>query len=248
MAIATETTTLAPNEAIAPVTRVKATRIGFLSDDHNTRDDGGDLPAEVLEAFRSAGCDLIVHLGHMGVRDDTLGRGVLDRLAIVAPVLAVRDFSGKKAGGSYITPAEGERVAGLTRVIEAGGFRIGAVHNLEKEPGPAISTPPAGLPKLDGIDVRAVLAEKFGGPVDIVAFASTHREVAILKDGVLFVNPGSPTFPKGRAARVAGQRALGTVGVLDVSGGTAVFEVIHLGEIAAATQAGGTPATPAPKM
>jgi predicted phosphodiesterase len=241
MAIATQTTTLAPDEAIAPVTRVKATRIGFLSDDHNTRDDGGDLPAEVLEAFRSAGCDLIVHLGHMGVRDDTLGRGVLDRLAIVAPVLAVRDFSGKKAGGSYITPAEGERVAGLTRVIEAGGFRIGAVHNLEKEPGPAIATPPAGLPKLDGIDVRAVLAEKFGGPVDIVAFASTHREVAILKDGVLFVNPGSPTFPKGRAARVAGQRALGTVGVLDVTGGTAVFEVIHLGEIAAATQTG-TPA------
>jgi len=247
MAIATETTTLAPDEAIAPVTRVKATRIGFLSDDHNTRDDGGDLPAEVLEAFRSAGCELIVHLGHMGVRDDTLGRGVLDRLAIVAPVLAVRDYSGKKAGGSYITPADGERVAGLTRVIEAGGFRIGAVHNLEKEPGPAIATPPAGLPKLDGIDVRAVLAEKFGGPVDIVAFASTHREVAILRDGVLFVNPGSPTFPKGRAARIAGQRALGTVGVLDVASGTAVFEVIHLGEIAAATQAGGTP-TPAPKM
>src|SRR6267378_4620862 len=120
MTIATDTTALAPDEAIAPVTRVKATRVGFLSDDHNARDDGGDLPAEVLEAFRSAGCDLIVHLGHMGVRDDTLGRGVLDRLATVAPVLAVRDYSGKKAGGSYITPAEGERVAGLARVIEAG--------------------------------------------------------------------------------------------------------------------------------
>ena len=231
--IATGTTELAREEAIAPVARVNATRIGLLSDDHNTREDGGDLPEEVLEAFRSAGCDLIVHLGHMGVRDDTLGRGVLDRLAAVAPVLAVRDYSGKKAGGTYVTPAEGERVAGLTRVIEAGGFRIGVVHNLEKEPGPAIATPPAGLPQLDG-DVRGTLAEKFGGPVDIVAFASTHREAAILKDGVLFVNPGSPTFPKGRGARVAGQRALGTVGVLDVTGGTAVFEVVHLMEIAAA--------------
>jgi predicted phosphodiesterase len=226
MAIATETTALARDEAIAPLTRVTATRIGFLSDDHNTREDGGDLPEEVMEAFRSAGCDLIVHLGHMGVRDDTLGRGVLDRLAAVAPVLAIRDYSGKKAGGTYITPAEGKRVAGLTRVIEAGGFRIGAVHNLEKEPGAGIATPAAGLPKLDGVDVRA--------------FASTHREAAILKDGVLFVNPGSPTFPKGRAARTAGQRALGTVGVLDVAGGTAVFEVIHLAEIVAAAK-GGTP-------
>jgi predicted phosphodiesterase len=244
MTIATETTSLAPEEAIAPSTKVTATRIGFLSDDHNTRDDGGDLPAEVLAAFRSAGCDLIVHLGHMGVRDDTLGRGVLDRLATVAPVLAVRDYSGKKAGGSYITPAQGERVRGLARVIEAGGFRIGAIHNLEKEPGPAISTPAAGLPSLSGLDLDAVLRAKFGGPVDIVAFASTHREAAILKDGVLFVNPGSPTFPKGRAARVAGQRALGTVGVLDVADGTAVFEVIHLAEIANAPA--GTPAgTPA---
>ena len=251
MAIATETTALSRDDAIGPVTRVTATRIGFLSDDHNTRDDGSDLPEEVLEAFRSAGCDLIVHLGHMGVRDDTLGRGFLDRLATVAPVLAVRDYSGKKAGGSYITPADGERVAGLTRVIEAGGFRIGAAHNLEKEPGAPITTPAGGLPKLEG-DVRAVLAEKFGGPVDIVAFASTHREAAILRDGVLFVNPGSPTFPKGRAARVAGQRALGTVGVLDVADGTAVFEVIHLAEIANAPQAGAAASTggtaPAPKM
>ena len=70
---------------------------------------------------------------------------------------------------------------------------------------------------------------------------------------VLFVNPGSPTFPKGRAARVAGQRALGTVGVLDVSSGTAVFEVIHLAEIAAAAQRAadapqGAPSAPAAKM
>jgi hypothetical protein len=113
------------------------------------------------------------------------------------------------------------------------------VHNLEKEPGPAIADAARGSPEARRHRrARRCSAEKFGGPVDIVAFASTHREVAILKDGVLFVNPGSPTFPKGRAARVAGQRALGTVGVLDVSGGTAVFEVIHLGEIAAATQDG----------
>jgi predicted phosphodiesterase len=224
---------LAPSEAIAGVTRVNARRIGLLGDDHNVQEDGSDLPGEVLEAF--AGCDLIVHLGHMGVRDETRGRGVLDRLATVAPVLAVRDYSGKKAGGTYITDAEGDRVAGLTRVIETGGVRIGVVHNLEKEPGPKVTTPPAGLPDLASIDTKRVLREKFGSDVDIVAFASTHRECAITKDGVLFVNPGSPTFPKGRAARTAGKRGLGTVGVLDVDRGVAVFEVIHLAEIATAT-------------
>jgi predicted phosphodiesterase len=228
-----ETSALTPSEAIFGVTRVEARRIGLLGDDHNVQEDGSDLPAEVLEAFKD--CDLIIHLGHMGVRDETTGRGVLDRLATVAPVLAVRDYSGRKAGGTYITEADGERVAGITRVVDAGGVRIGAVHNLEKEPGPAIATPPAGLPDLASIDTQRMLREKFGGPVDIVAFASTHRECAITKDGVLFVNPGSPTFPKGRAARTAGQRGLGTVGVLDVANGVVVFEVIHLAEIANAT-------------
>ena len=118
---------------------------------------------------------------------------------------------------------------------------------ISHEPGPAIATPPGGLPALEGVDVRAVLREKFGGPVDIVAYASTHREAAILKDGVLFVNPGSPTFPRGRPGRIQGQRALGTVGVLDVGGGVAVFEVIHLAEIASAAKQP-APAAAAPKM
>jgi predicted phosphodiesterase len=211
-------------ELRAAVTSVSARRIGVIGDDHNERDDGGDLPSEVLRAFENV--DLILHLGHMGSYD-VLGRGVLDRLASVAPVLAIRDFSTDAERKTFVTPAEGDRVAGLLRVVEVGGLRIGAVHNLTKPPGPGIETPPGGLPELAGVPVADVLAEKFGGPVNVVAYAGSHRAAAVLADGVLFVNPGSPTYPKG-PGRVAGQRALGTVGVLDVAAKVATFEVLEL--------------------
>jgi uncharacterized protein len=219
---------VAEAEAIAAPVAVQARRIGFLGDDHNAHDDGSELPDEVFEAF--ADVDLVVHLGHMGFRE-LLGRGVLDRLGKVAPVLAVRDYSGGSDGKLFVTPADGERVAGLTRVVEAGGVRIGAVHNPSRPPGPSITTPPAGLPELAGVDVPEAVAAKFGGAVDVVAYASTHRPAAILAGGVLFVNPGSPTYPKG-PGRVAGEGSLGTVGVLEVDDGVAAFEVIELSAIA----------------
>lgn len=211
-------------ELRAPVRPVPARRIGLIGDDHNEKEDGGDLPAEVLTAFE--GVDLILHLGHMGA-GRSLGRGVLERLGGVAPVLAVRDVSFDESRNPFVTPADGERVAGLARVVEAGGLRIGAVHNLSKSPGPEIVTPPGGLPELSGVAVAEVVAEKFGGPVDVVAYAGSHRPAAVLAGGVLFVNPGSPTYPKG-PGRVAGERALGTVAVLDTAGGVAAFELLEL--------------------
>jgi putative phosphoesterase len=211
-------------EAIAPPTKVSARRIGVIGDDHNAADDGSTLPGEVLDAFE--GVDLIVHLGHMGVRTQ-LARGVLDRLGAVAPVLAVRDYSANESGEMFVTPADGERVAGLTRVIETDGTRIGAVHSLSQPPGPAITTPPGGLPELSGVDVAQVLGEKFGGPVDVVAFGSSHRPAVAFAQGVLFVNPGSPTYGKG-PGRIPGQTPLGTVGILDLDGKAATFEIIEL--------------------
>jgi predicted phosphodiesterase len=219
---------LAPDEAIAGVTAVEARRIGLVGDDHNAQDDGSDLPDVVLEAL--TGVDLVVHLGHMGFRE-TLARGVLDRLATVAPVLAVRDYSTGSDSQPFVTPSGGHRVAGLTRVVEAGGLRIGVLHNPARDPGPEIVTPPGGLPDLQGLVLADVLPQKFGGPVDVVAYASTHRAAAISAQGVLFVNPGSPTYPKG-PGRTPGERALGTVGVLDVAGGVAAFETIELSLLA----------------
>jgi predicted phosphodiesterase len=215
---------LVPDDEIGPTIQVDACRIGILGDDHNAHDDGGDLPNEVFSGF--ADVELIIHLGHMGQRE-RLGRGVLDRLAAVAPVVAVRDYSTDADGRAFVTPPEGERVAGLTRVVESHGVRIGAVHNLSRPPGPPIPLPPGGVPDLDGIDVAGALAAKFGGPVDVVAFGSSHRAVVGVKQGVLFVNPGSPTYPRG-PGRAPGRSPLGTVGVLDLAGGAVTFELIEL--------------------
>jgi predicted phosphodiesterase len=218
----------ANHQHIGGVTRVSARRIGLIADDHNARDDGSDLPDEVLTAFE--GVDLIIHLGHMGFRQ-ILARGVLDRLAKVAPVLAVQDYSTDEDGNAFVTPDDGERVAGLTRVIDAGGVRIGAVHNLGKPPGPEIVTPPGGLPELRGVAVDTALAAKFACPVDVVAYAGSHRAASLLAGATLFVNPGSPTYPKG-PGRQAGQRALGTVGLLDLTGGAVAFETVELSLLA----------------
>jgi uncharacterized protein len=211
-------------ELRAAVTPVSARRIGVVGDDHNQRDDGADLPQEVFAAFD--GVDLILHLGHMGSRG-VLGRGVLDRLSALAPVLAVRDVAMTADGQTAVSPVEGDRVAGLARVVEAGGLRIGAVHSLATAPDPGIAVPPGEFPELAGVRVTEAIEKKFGGPVDVVAYAGSHRAAAILAGGVLFVNPGSPTYPRG-PGRVAGQRALGTVGVLDVAEAVAVFEILEL--------------------
>ena len=209
---------------LGEVVTLDATRIGLVADIHCDREDGSDLPAEVLDALR--GVDLVLDLGHTG-SPDRLCRGVLDRLEELAPVLSVRDFYVGDDDQPILSPADGRRVDGVSRVIDVGGVRIGAIHNLERGPGPKIAAPPGGLPELDGTTVRSVVSEKFGGPADVVAFGGTHRPVTLLADGVLFVNPGSPTYPKG-PGRVPGQLALGTVGILNVDNGATSFEIVDL--------------------
>jgi predicted phosphodiesterase len=162
----------------------------------------------------------------MGQRE-RFARGALDRLETVAPVLGVRDYSVGKDGAQLVSPADGNRIAGMTRVVEAAGVRIGLIHNLGKGPGPEIPAAPGGLPEIDGAALTTTLAQKFGGPVDVVAYAGTHRAATLSAGGVLFVNPGSPTYPKG-PGRVPGVRTHGTVGVLELSDGAIAYECIDL--------------------
>lgn len=223
------TTTEQHEDYIGGVTALDAERIGLVADSHSSEEDGSDLPDELFRALD--GVDAIVHLGHTGLPGKP-HRGSLDRLAKIAPVLAVQDFAGDGQGNIVLTPPDGDRIKGLTRVLEVGGVRVGVIHNLEKEPGAAIVTPPGGLPELDASKLPEILPGKFGGPVDVVAFASSHRAVAMTAGGVLFVNPGSPTYPKG-PGRVAGQLSLGTVGVLTVKAGVVTFELLELGAFTA---------------
>src|SRR5438067_10300597 len=88
--------------------------IGLIADNHSQTVDGSDVPDVVLRAFD--GTDLILHLGDAG------SWGTLDRLATVAPVLAV--------AGGHNGEGPDTRVSGLTRVERLEGLRAGMVHDL----------------------------------------------------------------------------------------------------------------------
>ena len=184
-----------------------ATRIGLISDTHSAGS-GRDLPGTVLEVL--AGTDLILHCG------DLECIGVLDHLETVAPVLAVR---------GYEDPREpGERLADTTRVVHAGGVAIGMIHDIQW-PGPKVATTGDGTGLLlpEG-KAAETLAGKFGQPVDVVLFGDTHEELVCRWDGVLIVNPGSPTYPGRRHRR----GALGTVAILEIETGEIFARVIDL--------------------
>ena len=83
-------------------------RIGVISDTH------GLVRPQALEALR--GSDLIIHAGDVGAAE------VLERLASLAPVVAVR---GNVDRGAWADDLPEERT------VEAGGARIHVVHNLK---------------------------------------------------------------------------------------------------------------------
>ncbi len=58
-------------------------------------------------------------------------------------------------------------------------------------------------------------------PPDVIVFGHSHRSTVENNDGILRVNPGSPTFPRY-------QFTLGTVGLLTVKSGKAEVEIIQL--------------------
>jgi predicted phosphodiesterase len=96
-------------------------------------------------------------------------------------------------------------------VIEAGGIRIGLIHDLEH------------TEHCDDAGVADALRRCFGRTVDVVVSGHTHVPlVRGLADGTGLVNPGSPTMPYGYLGVV------GTVGFLEVSDGRFVATIVDL--------------------
>ena len=184
-----------------------ATKIGVISDTHSAGS-GRDLPVEILDALR--GVDMILHCG------DLECLGVLDYLEEIAPVLAVR---------GYEDPVEeGERLALTTRVVKVEGVSIAMIHDIQW-PGPKIPTSRDGanlvLPKDNG---REIMARKFKEEVDVVLYGDTHEEIVTYWDGVMIMNPGSPTYPGKRHKR----GVLGTLGILEIDGKGAIGHILQL--------------------
>jgi putative phosphoesterase len=131
--------------------------IGVISDTHGT------LARGALAALATA--ELILHAGDIGAG------GILEQLATIAPVLAVR---GNSDAGTPLA-----RGHPATRWIEQSGVRIMLTHILGRPADAA-----AGLP-----------IEPARRP-DIVIFGHTHRVCVEHIAGVLFLNPGAAGRPR----------------------------------------------------
>ncbi len=166
------------------------------------------MPRAVFDALD--GCELVLHCG------DLECIGVLDYLEELAPVLAVR---------GYEDPVEaGERLSNVSRIVEVAGVRIGMVHDIQWPP-PSIATTPDGTGLVwPATGMGALLQKKFGGEVDVVAFGDTHEEMVEWRQGVLFVNPGSPTYP-GRRHQPG---SLGTVAILNINEDEISARIVNL--------------------
>ena len=67
------------------------------------------------------------------------------------------------------------------------------------------------------------MERKFGKRIDIIIFGDTHVALVARYNGILLVNPGSPTLPNGRFE-------LGTVALLEIIGNHAEARIVQLSE------------------
>lgn len=114
----------------------------------------------------------------------------LETLSAIAPVWAVRSADD--------APPMAPALVDGPRILEVGGLRIGVAANLPDE-------------------IRGRPGDLFGQPVDVCVFGGTHAAETWTQDGVLFVNPGSPTLADRR-----------TVAILSLAHGSPRAEIVPL--------------------
>ena len=157
-------------------------RVGVISDTHNPSV-GAVPPSEVASAFK--GVDVIIHAG------DIYQPSCLDWLEEIAPVYAVEL-------GADAHFRDDARVVDMARVIELEGHTVGIIHDL-LVPGmvqEVTEFTPLSKHFPQDADLTSALEKVFGTRVDIVVFGHTHYPVVEEFQGVLMLNPGSPSLPK----------------------------------------------------
>ena len=182
-------------------------KVGVISDTHNPSV-GAEPPPEVAIAFQ--GVDVIIHAGDIYVPS------CLDWLEAIAPVYAVEMW-----GDAHFK--EDPRVVDKTRVLHLEGHAIGLTHDLmvpgmaqeitEYSPLSKYFPPEANFSK--------ALETVFDAAVDIVIFGHTHYAIVEEFQGILMVNPGSPSLPKQL-------RRLGQVALLELGPDHKNAEILEL--------------------
>ena len=193
-------------------------RVGVISDTH-IPSVGAQPPAEVAVAFR--GVDLILHAGDIYLPD------CIDWLETIAPTYAVEMW----ADAHF---KEDPRVVDKTRVLHLEGHTIGVTHDL-LVPGMAheiTEHSPLSSHFPPDADLAAALETVFGATVDVVIFGDTHYAVVEEYQGILMVNPGSPSLPKQL-------RRLGQVAILELEPDHKSAEILELSTFSQESNAGG---------
>ena len=123
----------------------------------------------------------------------------LDELETIAPVRA--------AIGNGDEEYPHDHRFSENHILEIDGLRLGLTHMLGYPDSP----------------IERAIERIFGEHVDVIVFGDTHVAMVERYNGVLMVNPGSPTIPDGRFN-------LGTVAFLEIAGGRAEARIIGLNE------------------
>ena len=184
-----------------------AVKVGVISDTHNPSV-GVAPPPEVAIAFR--GVDVILHAGDIYVPS------CLDWLETIAPVYAVE----LEADAHF---KEDSRVSNKMRVLHLEGHTIGLTHDLLVPGMVQEITEYSPLSKHfpPDADLSTALEIVFDAAVDIVIFGHTHYAIVEEYQGILMVNPGSPSLPKQL-------RRLGQVAVLELGPDHKSAEILEL--------------------
>ncbi len=188
-------------------------KIGLISDTH-IPDVTRELPAQIFEIFKEV--DLILHSG------DVYWLQVLDWLEKLAPVLCAT------GDDDYLTLDSKSRMK-EKHVLTVGGLRIGICHKGFNH-----------YLDMTAEQEKERRDEYFGGTLDIMIYGHSHRVEVSEHEGVLYINPGSATFPSISGPPQIGKqkfyRAMpGTVGILEIKNGKADVEIIQLsGDLAPA--------------
>ena len=142
-------------------------RIGVVSDTHLPRF-GRSLPRALTRGLQDAGVERLIHCG------DWTEPFVVELLEAIAPLHGV-------AGNN--DPPELVARFGYAPIVELDAVRIGITHG---HMGPTrIST-----------SERARLTFATQPDLAAICFGHSHIPMAYEDDGVLFVNPGSPTWKR----------------------------------------------------
>ena len=178
-------------------------RVGLISDTH-VPEATNNLWPQVFDAFD--GVDYIFHGG------DVHEFWVLDKLEAIAPVYCARGNGEDGSGGRPKQP-EDPRVR-YSWLLNLAGISIGLTHYIPVEP-----TTPPDTPLQKWLDLF------FDGErPEIIVFGDTHVETINHVDGILCVNPGSPTYPHNYDTQ------FGTIGFLELENGKAAASIVLITE------------------